>query len=112
MTESARTPLPGATNGCSCCAPAADATAPAGRQSADPTGTSAGDATYQVEGMTCGHCAGRVTEALTALEGVLDVQIDLVAGEASAVTVTSTTPVAEESVRAAVARAGYAVTSS
>lgn len=53
MTESARTPLPGATNGCSCCAPAADATAPAGRQSADPTGTSAGDATYQVEGMTC-----------------------------------------------------------
>ena len=30
MTESARTPLPGATNGCSCCAPAADATAPAG----------------------------------------------------------------------------------
>lgn len=112
MTESARTPLPGATNGCSCCAPAADATAPAGHQSADPTGTSAGDATYQVEGMTCGHCAGRVTEALTALEGVLDVQIDLVAGEASAVTVTSTTPVAEESVRAAVARAGYAVTSS
>lgn len=112
MTESARTPLPGATNGCSCCAPAADATAPAGHQSADPTGTSAGAATYQVEGMTCGHCAGRVTEALTALEGVLDVQIDLVAGEASAVTVTSTTPVAEESVRAAVARAGYAVTSS
>ena len=72
MTESARTPLPGATNGCSCCAPAADATAPAGRQSADPTGTSAGDATYQVEGMTCGHCVGSVAEAVRAAGGVPD----------------------------------------
>ena len=70
MTESARTPLPGATNGCSCCAPAADATAPAGHQSADPTGTSAGDATYQVEGMTCGHCVGSVAEAVSALDAV------------------------------------------
>ncbi|MDT0119045.1 heavy-metal-associated domain-containing protein [Kocuria sp. PD6] len=108
MTPETPQPLPMASTGCACCTPASDQTAPAA-EAAPSAGTSA---TYQVEGMTCGHCAGRVTEALTALEGVLDVQIDLVAGEASAVTVTSTTPVAEESVRAAVARAGYAVTSS
>ena len=108
MTESARTPLPGATNGCSCCAPAADATAPAGHQSADPTGTSAGDATYQVEGMTCGHCVSSVTEELTDLAGVQDVRVDLPTGAA---TVTSESPLAEAVVRSAVEEAGYQLTS-
>ena len=107
MTESARTPLPGATNGCSCCAPAADATAPAGHQSADPNGTSAGDATYQVEGMTCGHCVGSVAEAVSALDGVDDVRIELVAGGASPVTVTG--PASADSVRTAIETAGYRV---
>ena len=107
MTESARTPLPGATNGCSCCAPAADATAPAGRQSADPTGTSAGTATYQVEGMTCGHCVGSVAEAVSALDGVDDVRIELVAGGASPVTVTG--PASAGAVQAAIEAAGYRV---
>ena len=105
MTSSPRRPLPMAATGCACCAPSSvpeEAGTAVEAQSPSSDGTAT---TYQVEGMTCGHCAGRVTEAL-------DVQIDLVAGEASAVTVTSTTPVAEESVRAAVARAGYAVTSS
>ena len=107
MTEAARTPLPGATNGCSCCAPAADATAPAGHQSADPTGTSAGDATYQVEGMTCGHCVGSVAEAVSALDGVDDVRVELVAGGASPVTVTG--PASADSVRTAIEAAGYRV---
>ena len=107
MTESARTPLPGATNDCSCCAPAADATAPAGDQSADPTGTSAGAATYQVEGMTCGHCVGSVAEAVSALDGVDDVRVELVAGGASPVTVTG--PASTDSVRTAIEAAGYRV---
>lgn len=42
MTDSTRTLLPMATNGCSCCAPATHAPAPTERQSADPTGTNAG----------------------------------------------------------------------
>ena len=106
MTEFARTPLLGATNGCSCCAPVADATAP-GRQSADPTGTSAGTATYQVEGMTCGHCVGSVAEAVSALDGVDDVRVELVAGGASPVTVTG--PASADSVRTAIEAAGYRV---
>lgn len=111
MTDATNLRLPLVSTGCACCAPPAAQDEPASTNPRVPFGVSTAT-TYQVEGMTCGHCAGRVTEALTALEGVLDVQIDLVAGEASAVTVTSTTPVAEQSVRAAVARAGYAVTSS
>ena len=111
MTDATNLRLPLVSTGCACCAPPAAQDEPASTNPRVAFGVSTAT-TYQVEGMTCGHCAGRVTEALTALEGVLDVQIDLVAGEASAVTVTSTTPVAEESVRAAVARAGYAVTSS
>ena len=57
--------------------------------------------------MTCGHCATSVTEEITALEGVTDVRIDLVAGGLSTVTVSGmATP---EAVRAAVEAAGYAV---
>lgn len=111
VTDATNLRLPLVSTGCACCAPSAAQDEPASASPRVPFGVST-VTTYQVEGMTCGHCAGRVTEALTALEGVLDVQVDLVAGGSSAVTVTSTTPVAEESVRAAVARAGYAVTSS
>ena len=65
-------------------------------------------ATYTVTGMTCGHCVASVTEELTELDGVQDVAVDLPTG---AVTVTSTQPLAEESVRAAVQEAGYQLTS-
>jgi copper chaperone CopZ len=109
MTIPTRRPLPMASTGCACCAPAAAAVTAVETRAPSSASTAT---TYQVEGMTCAHCAGRVTEALTALEGVRDVQIDLVPGGASTVTVTSTAPVAAEAVRAAVARAGYAVVSS
>ena len=46
-------------------------------------------ATYQVTGMTCEHCVSAVTSELKSLEGVSDVQIALVAGGESPVTVTS-----------------------
>ena len=36
--------------------------------------------TYQITGMTCGHCASAVTGELTALPGVKDVEVDLAAG--------------------------------
>ncbi|MBP8880213.1 MAG: heavy-metal-associated domain-containing protein [Dermatophilaceae bacterium] len=41
--------------------------------------------TFQVDGMTCGHCAGHVTTELKALDGVSDVRVDLVAGGTSTV---------------------------
>lgn len=49
-----------------------------------------GPSTYQVTGMTCGHCTGNVTEAVSALPRVDDVQVDFIAGGASIVTVTVT----------------------
>ena len=67
-------------------------------------------ATYSVDGMTCAHCVHHVTSELTALPGVHDVQIELVVGGSSPVTVTSDEPLADDAVEAAVVEAGYALT--
>ena len=60
--------------------------------------------TYTVTGMTCGHCVSAVTEELTRLPGVRDVEVDLTSG---AVTVASDGPLPIDEVRAAVDEAGY-----
>ena len=65
-------------------------------------------ATYTVSGMTCGHCVSSVTEEVTNIPGVTDVQVDLASG---AVTITSETPVEENAVKAAVDEAGYELVS-
>jgi copper ion binding protein len=62
------------------------------------------DTTYQVRGMTCGHCVSAVSAEVGAIEGVRDVRVDLATGR---VTVSSEQPVDTESVRAAVDEAGY-----
>jgi copper chaperone len=62
--------------------------------------------TYAVTGMTCGHCAGAVTEEIEALDGVNDVQVDLVAGGTSTVTVTSETALDDAAVAEALDEAG------
>ena len=67
--------------------------------------------TLAVDGMTCDHCVRAVTEELSALPGVTDVRVDLVAGATSTVTVSSTEPLADDAVRAAVDEAGYQVVS-
>lgn len=36
----------------------------------------------KIEGMTCGHCAMHVKEALAGVAGVVSVDVDLQAGEA------------------------------
>ena len=61
-------------------------------------------AIYTVSGMTCGHCVSAVTEEVTAVPGVTDVDVDLASGR---LTVTSDAPVDESAVRAAVDEAGY-----
>ena len=63
--------------------------------------------TYGVTGMTCEHCVRAVTDELTALRGVRDVGVDLVAGGTSTVRVVSDAPLPEPAVRDAVAEAGY-----
>ena len=63
--------------------------------------------TYPVTGMTCGHCITAVTEEVSALPGVTGVDIDLVPGGTSQVTVTSQEPLDRTAVAAAVDEAGY-----
>ncbi|GAB3241908.1 heavy-metal-associated domain-containing protein [Mycolicibacterium hippocampi] len=60
--------------------------------------------TFTVAGMTCAGCASSVRAELTAVPGVVDVDIDLSKGT---VTIDSTEPVDSLAVRAAVEEAGY-----
>jgi copper chaperone len=62
--------------------------------------------TFQVTGMTCGHCASAVTEELKGINGVHDVDIALVPGGTSAVTVTSQAPLDISAIAAAIDEAG------
>ncbi len=63
--------------------------------------------TYTVEGMTCGHCAGSVTDEVSRVSGVTSVDVDLTAG---AVTVVAAGALDDAAVAAAVAEAGYTLT--
>ena len=63
--------------------------------------------TYAVTGMTCSHCVDAVTEEIGKLDGVTAVEVDLVAGGDSRVTVTSDTALGLDGVREAVDEAGY-----
>jgi copper chaperone CopZ len=63
--------------------------------------------TFSVTGMTCGHCVASVTEEIQEIAGVAQVDVDLVAGGTSIVTVTSDEPVEDAAVESAVAEAGY-----
>jgi len=65
--------------------------------------------TYRVTGMTCEHCVNAVTDELAALPGVAAVDVQLVAGGTSTVTVESDTPLALVAVAEAVDEAGYAL---
>jgi copper chaperone len=57
---------------------------------------------YRVEGMTCEHCTVSVTEEVSGLAGVRDVEVDLPTGRLTVVG-----DVAADAVRAAVDEAGY-----
>lgn len=63
---------------------------------------------YEVVGMTCGHCVGTVTAEVSKVAGVEDVEVDL---ETGSVTVPSDGPVDAAAIAAAVEEAGYEVTS-
>lgn len=62
--------------------------------------------TWSVTGMTCGHCAAAVTEELSAVQGVTDVNVALVVGGTSTVTVASDQPITAKQVAAALDEAG------
>lgn len=62
---------------------------------------------YQVKGMMCAHCEGRVKKALEELEGVVSAKADHTVGT---VVATVTKPLDYAQVQQAVAKAGYEVT--
>jgi copper chaperone len=62
--------------------------------------------TYAVTGMTCEHCVHAVTEELSGLDGVSQVEVALVPGGESKVTVTSAAALTEQAVAAALDEAG------
>lgn len=64
-------------------------------------------ATFEVTGMTCGHCKESVTVEVSKIAGINSVAVDLEAGR---LTVTSQDPITSETVIAAVDEAGYAAT--
>lgn len=61
---------------------------------------------FHATGLTCGHCAAAVTEELTALDGVSDVAVEVVADGTSTVSVTADRPLADPEVAAALDEAG------
>jgi copper chaperone len=65
--------------------------------------------TVNVSGMTCGHCVMSVTEELSELAGVESVDVELVAGGVSPVTVTSSRELGDDEIEEAVEEAGYSV---
>ena len=96
---------PMASHGCSCCGPASRADT-ASIPAASDSSAGGSSPSYQVTGLTCGHCAKSVTQALSQVDNV---QIDLAAGGVSTVTVTGVVP--PEMVRRAIEEAGYTVLS-
>lgn len=88
---------------CMCGSPASASDAAPTAVVAEPTVV----AELAVAGMTCGHCVRAVTQEITALDGVSDVDVELVAGGTSRVTVRGTGPVPADDLRAAVEEAGY-----
>jgi copper chaperone CopZ len=66
--------------------------------------TFVGATTFQVAGMTRGHCQRAVTEEISRVAGVQGITVDLATGS---VTVTATQPVDRADVAHAVGEAGY-----
>jgi copper ion binding protein len=64
--------------------------------------------TIKVKGMSCQHCVASVTKALSELEGVNDVNVNLEAGEA---TYSEENPVSDDIIKDAIARIGFEVVS-
>ncbi|MET9952903.1 cation transporter [Streptomyces sp. NPDC006339] len=62
---------------------------------------------YAVSGMTCGHCRTAITHSVSALEGVISVDVDVAGGK---VTVTTGGEPDDAAIAAAIDDAGYELT--
>jgi copper chaperone len=73
-------------------------------QHSGPANSQLVSTTFQVAGMTCGHCERAVISELGSVVGVTDVRVDLTSGR---VTVFSGRPVDRGAIADAVDEAGY-----
>ena len=62
--------------------------------------------THGLTGLTCGHCVKAVTEEVSEIDGVTDVEVELVAGGTSTLTVTAEGEVPADALAAAIDEAG------
>lgn len=62
--------------------------------------------THGLTGLTCGHCVNAVTEEVSEIDGVTDVEVELVAGGTSTLTVTAEGEVPADALAAAIDEAG------
>ncbi len=60
-----------------------------------------------VDGLTCGHCVASVTEELSDIPGVKNVEVILNSGATSRVTTVSDVVLDDEALRDAIAEAGF-----
>ena len=60
-----------------------------------------------INGMTCGHCVASVTEELSEVPGVLNVEVILNSGATSKDTVVTNTELDDNALRDAVSEAGF-----
>ena len=62
--------------------------------------------TIKVKGMSCQHCVAAVTKALSEVEGLTDVQVNLEKGEAA---FNENSPVPEQTIKDAITKIGFEV---
>ena len=62
--------------------------------------------TIKVKGMSCQHCVTSVTKALSEIEGITDVQVDLEKGEA---TFNEQSPIDNAIIKDAITKIGFEV---
>ncbi len=64
---------------------------------------------YTVSGLSCSSCANALTKRVEALDGVLEVRVDLVPGQPSGLAVAHDGAVTDKQVQEAVDDAGFTV---
>ncbi|QLH26338.1 heavy-metal-associated domain-containing protein [Streptomyces sp. Rer75] len=89
-----------------CCTPDGSCSTGA-TQSATATAADGVSTVYTVTGMTCGHCKSAVTKAVSEINGVLGVEVDVDAGR---VAVTTSGEPDDAAFAKAVDEAGYELT--
>lgn len=65
--------------------------------------------TINVSGLTCNHCVNAVKDEVGAIDGVQSVNVELVEGGISPVTIESAAPLAEADLNDAIDEAGYTI---